>query len=80
MAQVDLDVGGKDLLLTNLTGHPSVVLPNGFTKRGKAEVPGSITFTGQLYGESELLAVGHAFQRETGFHLRHPATDKLKKA
>src|SRR5262249_26214061 len=32
MTQVDLYVGGNDLLLTNLTGHPTVVLPNGFRK------------------------------------------------
>jgi Asp-tRNA(Asn)/Glu-tRNA(Gln) amidotransferase A subunit family amidase len=72
MAQVDLYVGGNDLLLTNLTGHPTAVLPNGFTKRGSAEVPSAITFTGRLYGETELLAVAHAYQQATGHHLRHP--------
>jgi Asp-tRNA(Asn)/Glu-tRNA(Gln) amidotransferase A subunit family amidase len=72
MAQVDLYVGGNDLLLTNLTGHPTAVLPNGFRKGGAAEVPTAITFTGRLYGESELLAVAHAYQQATGHHLRHP--------
>jgi Asp-tRNA(Asn)/Glu-tRNA(Gln) amidotransferase A subunit family amidase len=80
MQKVDLYVGGNDLLLTNMTGHPEIVLPNGFTKRGGTEVPTSITFTGRLYGEAELLAVGHAYQKETGFHLKHPAMEKLKKA
>ena len=69
--------GGNDLLLTNLTGHPTVVLPNGFTKRGDFETPFSITFTGRLYGESELLAVAHDFPQTTGFHLRRPPMDKL---
>ena len=73
MAAVDLYVGGNDLLLTNLTGHPTVVLPNGFRKAGDVEVPNSITFTGRLYGETELLAVAHAYQQATGHHLRHPA-------
>jgi Asp-tRNA(Asn)/Glu-tRNA(Gln) amidotransferase A subunit family amidase len=73
MAAVDLYVGGNDLLLTNLTGHPTAVLPNGFRKANGVEVPTSITFTGRLYGESELLAVAHAYQQATGHHLRHPA-------
>ena len=77
MAQVDAYVGGNDLLLANLTGHPTLVLPNGFRKRGETEVPSALTFTGRLYGESELLALGHAYQQATGFHLRHPAMEKL---
>lgn len=77
MAQVDLYVGGGDLLITNLTGHPTLVLPNGFNKNGAVEVPSAITFTGRLYGESELLAVGHAYQQATAVHLRHPPMDKV---
>jgi Asp-tRNA(Asn)/Glu-tRNA(Gln) amidotransferase A subunit family amidase len=79
MAKVDLYVGGNDLVLTNLTGHPSIVMPNGFVRRGKAVVPRSITFTGRLFGEAELLAVGHAYQRATGHHLRRPRMDWLGK-
>lgn len=80
MQKVDLYVGGNDLLLTNMTGHPEIVLPNGLVKRRGVEVPSSITFTGRLYGEMELLAVGHAYQKETGFHLKRPPMEKLKKA
>ena len=61
--------GGKTLLATNLTGHPSVVLPNGFRQNG---TPTSITFTGRLFGEADLLLVAKAYQEETGFHLKHP--------
>jgi Asp-tRNA(Asn)/Glu-tRNA(Gln) amidotransferase A subunit family amidase len=64
-------------MLTNLTGHPTVVIPNGFRKTEEAELPYAITFTGRLYGESELLAVAHAFQWATGVHLRRPPMDKL---
>ena len=71
MAAVDLYVGGNDLLLTNLTGHPTVVLPNGVYKGGPGPGP-SLTFTGRLYGETTLLAVAHAYQQATGHHLRHP--------
>ncbi len=74
MAGVDVYVsptfGGSNLLLTNLTGHPQVVLPNGF--RESDGTPTSITFTGRLFGETELLAVAHAYQQSTGFHLRRP--------
>jgi Asp-tRNA(Asn)/Glu-tRNA(Gln) amidotransferase A subunit family amidase len=72
MSRVDLYVGGNDLLLTNLTGHPTVVLPDGFRKAGDKEVPTGITFTGRLYGETELLAVAQAYQQARGFHLRRP--------
>jgi Asp-tRNA(Asn)/Glu-tRNA(Gln) amidotransferase A subunit family amidase len=77
MDQVDLYVGGDDLVITNLTGHPAVVLPAGFVKRKDGEMPYSITLTGQLYGESELLAVAHAYQQATGHHLRRPNMEKL---
>ena len=57
------------LLVTNLTGHPALTLPNGFRDDG---TPVSISFVGRLFGEVELLAVGKAFQERTGFHSRHP--------
>jgi Asp-tRNA(Asn)/Glu-tRNA(Gln) amidotransferase A subunit family amidase len=68
---VDLYVGGNDLQLTNLTGHPSIGLPNGFTTM-TPEVPTSITFTGRLFGETELLTVAKAYQDATGHHLKRP--------
>ena len=60
---------GDNLLLTNLTGHPCVVLPNGFSKEG---TPTSITFIGKLFGEAGLLAVAKKYQDATSHHLRHP--------
>jgi Asp-tRNA(Asn)/Glu-tRNA(Gln) amidotransferase A subunit family amidase len=77
MVGVDLYVGGNDVVLTNLTGHPTVVLPNGFRKAGAVELPNSISFTGRLYGETELLAVAHAYQQATGHHLKRPPMDKI---
>jgi len=68
--------GGRNLLTTNLTGHPALVLPNGFRKDG---TPTSITFTGQLFGEGKLLAVAQAYQDATGFHLKHPDVDAAEK-
>ena len=66
--------GGNNLLLTNLTGHPSVVLPNGFREDG---TPTSITFMGRLLGEDKLLALAKAYQDATSFHLRHPPIDEM---
>lgn len=62
--------GGQNLLLTNLTGHPAVVVPNGF--RAGDGTPTSITFTGRLWGEADALAVAHAYQQATDFHRRRP--------
>jgi Asp-tRNA(Asn)/Glu-tRNA(Gln) amidotransferase A subunit family amidase len=62
--------GGDNLLLTNLTGHPSVVLPNGFSEKG---TPTSITFMGRPFGEGALLAVANAYQDATDFDDKHPA-------
>lgn len=80
METVDLYVGGNDLLITNLTGHPTVCLPNGFTTpKGGPAVPTAVTFSGRLYGEDVLLAVAKAYQDATGFHLKRPPLEKLPK-
>ncbi|WP_266367573.1 amidase [Tellurirhabdus rosea] len=60
---------GGNLTVTNLTGHPCVVLPNGFTNKG---LPRSITFMGQLFEEGKVLAVAKAYQDATDFHTKHP--------
>ena len=60
---------GKNLHLTNLTGHPAVVLPNGLRKEG---TPSSISFVGRLFGEQEVLTLAKAYQDVTSFHLKHP--------
>ena len=62
--------GGDNLLLTNLTGHPAVVLPNGF--RTFDGTPTSITFQGRLDGDDLALAVASAYQHATDFHTRRP--------
>ncbi len=75
------------LVVTNLTGHPAVILPNGLRgndapqpqvregelQSGGPGTPVSLTFLGQLYGEAKLLALAKAYQDATGFHLKHPS-------
>ena len=58
------------LLVTNLTGHPAVILPSGF--REKDGTPVSLTFLGALFGEASLLAVARAWEQATDFHNQHP--------
>lgn len=62
--------GGDNLLMNNLTGHPAVVLPNGFDDKSH---PVSICFVGDLYDEATLLAVAKAYQDATSFHQQRPA-------
>jgi Asp-tRNA(Asn)/Glu-tRNA(Gln) amidotransferase A subunit family amidase len=67
--------GASQLVATNLTGHPAVILPSGFrdtSDTDKTQVPVSLTFLGGLYQEAKLLAVAKAWQDSTMFHLQHP--------
>ena len=59
----------SQLVATNLTGHPAVIIPNGFREDG---TPVSITFLGGLFEEAKMLAVARVYQEATGFHLKHP--------
>jgi Asp-tRNA(Asn)/Glu-tRNA(Gln) amidotransferase A subunit family amidase len=72
-AMRDIDVfitpGSAILLLTNLTGHPQVALPAGFTPQG---APVSISFVGRLFGEADVLRVAQSWQDATGHHLQYP--------
>ncbi len=76
METVDLYISpswvGSNLLLTNLTGHPCVVVPNGFSERG---TPTSITFIGKLFDEGTIIAVAKAYQDATDHHKKHPKLD-----
>ena len=76
MDSVDLYVGGDDLAITNLTGHPSVVIPHRVVVRDGQKSPTSLKFTGRLYGESSLLAVSHAYQQATGYHRERPTLEE----
>jgi Asp-tRNA(Asn)/Glu-tRNA(Gln) amidotransferase A subunit family amidase len=59
---------GDQLLMTNLTGHPCVVLPNGFIKGH----PTSISLLGNLFDEATILAVAKSYQDATDWDEQHP--------
>lgn len=58
------------LPLTDLTGYPCIVMPNGFTAEG---IPHSISLIGRLFGEASLCTVARAWQNATRFHLDRPS-------
>ena len=71
----DAYVSDADLAITNLTGHPSIVLPTGFRDRDGRQVVNTAVLTGRLYEESTLLAVGHLLQQQLDAHLQQPPLD-----
>jgi Asp-tRNA(Asn)/Glu-tRNA(Gln) amidotransferase A subunit family amidase len=76
------------LILTNLTGHPAVIVPNGLRgpeapkppaidtgeddSIGGPGTPVSLTFLGRLYQDATLLAFASAYQQATSFHHLRP--------
>nr|WP_290934211.1 amidase [Haliscomenobacter sp.] len=60
--------GGRSLNITNHTGHPCVVIPNGF-RNGR---PTSLTFTGKLFEEGKILSLAKVYQEATEHHKQHP--------
>lgn len=73
MSQVDVLIaptfGGSQLVITNLTGHPCVVVPNGGTPGADVN---SICMIGNLFDEAAILAVAKAYQEATEWDEMHP--------
>lgn len=61
--------GNRQLAITNLTGHPALCVPIGFSKQG---IPNSITFLSNLFREEELVKLGAYFQSVTEHDEKHP--------
>lgn len=59
---------GKNMLITNLTGHPAAVVPTGFVNG----LPRAMCFMGRPFDESLILAVAHLYQSNTRWHRQHP--------
>jgi len=92
--QVDVIVTptpGEQLVATNLTGHPALILPNGLRGDdaprppkiddgdsddiGGPGTPVSLTFLAGHFQEAKLMAFASAYQEATGFHKVHPKLD-----
>ena len=61
--------GNKQLIITNLTGHPVIALPTGLDKE---KHPTSMTLVGNLYDEASILLLAKAFQEQTDYDEMHP--------
>jgi Asp-tRNA(Asn)/Glu-tRNA(Gln) amidotransferase A subunit family amidase len=89
--QVDVIVtptNGEQLVATNLTGHPALILPNGVRGAdaprppkiddgdnddiGGPGTPVSLTFLAGHYQDAALCAFAKAYQDATGFQMLHP--------
>jgi Asp-tRNA(Asn)/Glu-tRNA(Gln) amidotransferase A subunit family amidase len=92
--QVDILVAptnGEQLVATNLSGHPALILPNGLRGDdapkppseddgnnddiGGPGTPVSLTFLAAHYEDARLCAFARAYQEATGFHKLHPRLD-----
>ena len=92
--QVDIIVTRStdtQLIATNLTGHPALILPNGLRGPdapappsiddgdhddiGGPGTPVSLTFLAGHYQDAKLAAFARAYQQATGFHKLHPKLD-----
>ncbi|MEL7004876.1 MAG: hypothetical protein AAFN93_19370 [Bacteroidota bacterium] len=68
-AVVTPSYGGAQLVITNLTGNPCVVMPNGFDEEGH---PSSISIIGKLFNEAQIIKVAEAYQNASEFDDKHP--------
>lgn len=79
--QVDVLVApvwnGNELLYSNMSGHPCVVVPDG--QLGGAGNP-SLCFLAGLFRESDAVALASAYQRATKWHRQHPDLTALAPA
>lgn len=62
--------GKNQMLITNLTGHPVISVPNGFDKKGN---PTSISFIGNYHNEDKILYLASLYQTKTNFHRNAPS-------
>ncbi len=53
----------------NLTGHPAISIPCGFTRDG---LPIGLQLIGPRWGEARLLAIALTYENATDWHTRHP--------
>ena len=67
---LDVEIGHTGL--ANLTGHPAVSLPAGFTAEG---LPVGIQLIGRMFDEATILKLGHAYEAISGWERQHPALE-----
>lgn len=76
MKEVDAYIGGNDLVITNFSGNPTVVIPFGTRENDMTGQPQTITMTGRVDGDDDLLWLAHHLQQATSYHLNRPNLEK----
>jgi Asp-tRNA(Asn)/Glu-tRNA(Gln) amidotransferase A subunit family amidase len=59
----------RQSIITNLTGHPAISVPDGFDEKGN---PTSVTLIGNLFDDGKILEAAYIFQKATDFEESHP--------
>jgi aspartyl-tRNA(Asn)/glutamyl-tRNA(Gln) amidotransferase subunit A len=87
LGESDVTVGGEKETVrsalvrlnrpANITGHPALSVPCGFTRDG---LPIGLQMIGPRWGEARLLALALAYEDATDWHNRHPELDGSKAA
>jgi len=62
---------GGSLLITNLTGHPQIVVPCGFVNN----LPAGLVFSGKVYEEGAPMRAALVYESSTDWHTMHPKMD-----
>lgn len=75
IAQVDFLINANDLVHTNLTGHPQVVMPVSYRERNDVKRPVPVVITGHLNDDDRLLAFASAYQAKLTAHQARPELD-----
>ena len=58
--------------MANTAGYPAISVPHGFRESGS---PAALTFYGQPFKETEIIALAKAYQDASEFHLKRPNLD-----
>ncbi|MFK7767103.1 MAG: amidase [Mariniblastus sp.] len=75
ISDVDVLLNANDLVHTNFTGHPSVVMPVGYVTRGEGKIPRTTVLTGKLNEDEKLLAIAQQYQAKVTANEKHPDLD-----
>ncbi|MCU1328112.1 MAG: Amidase [Bryobacterales bacterium] len=63
---------GRHFNMANTAGYPAISVPHGFLESGS---PAALTFYGQPFKDTEVIALAKAYQDASGFHLKRPNLD-----
>ncbi len=80
MAGIDAYVGGDDLTLTNLTGHPTVVIPDGTREKAPASSPARSRSPASSSAKPTCSPWPTPTNKPADAHLHRPPLEKLLEA